>query len=150
MLQPTEIERLKQFHATHFPGQHQPELTDIPPYAKDEPDSQPLSQPDVGDGLGYYEDGVKRTLTDEQIIMFRHSEIQRLLKERRAAREKEEKQRKRQLVELKRAKAQRRSDDQPSNDDNRVDTLMYDDQPEVKTKSVLEAKTFMWPELSGR
>lgn len=27
------------------------------------------------DGLGYYPDGVKRTLTDEQIAMFRHSEI---------------------------------------------------------------------------
>ena len=35
------------------------------------------------DGLGYYDDGVKRTLTDEQIAMFRHSEIQAILKERR-------------------------------------------------------------------
>lgn len=35
------------------------------------------------DGLGYYEDGAKRTLTDEQIAMFRHSEIQAILKERR-------------------------------------------------------------------
>lgn len=33
--------------------------------------------------LGYYEDGTKRTLTDDQIAMFRHSEIQRLLLERR-------------------------------------------------------------------
>lgn len=30
------------------------------------------------DGLGYYPDGVKRTLTDEQIAMFRHSELQAL------------------------------------------------------------------------
>lgn len=30
------------------------------------------------DGLGYYEDGAKRTLTDEQIAMFRHSEMQAL------------------------------------------------------------------------
>ncbi|KAK7713477.1 hypothetical protein SLS64_004727 [Diaporthe eres] len=30
------------------------------------------------DGLGYYPDGVKRTLTDEQIAMFRHSETQAL------------------------------------------------------------------------
>ena len=30
------------------------------------------------DGLGYYDDGIKRTLTDEQVRMFRHSEIQRL------------------------------------------------------------------------
>jgi hypothetical protein len=39
------------------------------------------------DGLGYYPDGVKRTLTDEQIAMFRHSEIQALLRERRHAEE---------------------------------------------------------------
>ncbi|RDW87573.1 hypothetical protein BP5796_03267 [Coleophoma crateriformis] len=39
------------------------------------------------DGLGYYDDGVKRTLTDEQIAMFRHSEIESLLREQRHARE---------------------------------------------------------------
>lgn len=32
------------------------------------------------DGLGYYPDGVKRTLTDEQIAMFRHSEIYSLFR----------------------------------------------------------------------
>lgn len=32
------------------------------------------------DGLGYYPDGVKRTLTDEQIAMFRHSEIYALFR----------------------------------------------------------------------
>ncbi|KAI0015615.1 hypothetical protein F4780DRAFT_784017 [Xylariomycetidae sp. FL0641] len=30
------------------------------------------------DGLGYYSDGVKRTLTDEQIAIFRHSELEAL------------------------------------------------------------------------
>lgn len=30
------------------------------------------------DDLGYYEDGVKRTLTDEQIDIFRHSELREL------------------------------------------------------------------------
>ncbi|KAL5345745.1 hypothetical protein ACLOAV_009499 [Pseudogymnoascus australis] len=35
------------------------------------------------DNLGYYEDGVKRTLTDEQITMFRHTEIETLLREKR-------------------------------------------------------------------
>ncbi|KAI9171695.1 hypothetical protein HJFPF1_01184 [Paramyrothecium foliicola] len=30
------------------------------------------------DELGYYEDGVKRTLTDEQIQIFRHSELEAL------------------------------------------------------------------------
>ena len=38
---------------------------------------------DGDDGLGFYPDGVKRTLTDEQIAMFRHSEIYALLRERR-------------------------------------------------------------------
>jgi len=33
---------------------------------------------DEDDGLGYYPDGVKRTLTDEQIAIFRHSEIEAL------------------------------------------------------------------------
>jgi hypothetical protein len=37
--------------------------------------------------LGYYEDGTKRTLTDEQIAIFRHSEIQALLRARRHAAE---------------------------------------------------------------
>lgn len=30
------------------------------------------------DDLGYYDDGVKRTLTDEQIEIFRHSELREL------------------------------------------------------------------------
>jgi hypothetical protein len=33
------------------------------------------------DGLGYYPDGVERTLTDEQIAMFRHTEIQAIARE---------------------------------------------------------------------
>ncbi|MCJ1405329.1 hypothetical protein MMC11_008556 [Xylographa trunciseda] len=41
------------------------------------------------DTLGYYQDGVKRTLTDAQIAMFRHSEVQALLRDQRHAREKE-------------------------------------------------------------
>jgi hypothetical protein len=45
---------------------------------------------DDDDGLGYYFDGVKRTLTDDQIAMFRHSEIQLLLRERRLKRENSE------------------------------------------------------------
>jgi hypothetical protein len=34
------------------------------------------------DGLGYYPDGVKRTLTDEQIAIFRHSEFEALRRAR--------------------------------------------------------------------
>lgn len=39
------------------------------------------------DELGYYPDGVKRTLTDEQIAIFRHSEIEAILRARRHAEE---------------------------------------------------------------
>lgn len=42
------------------------------------------------DGLGYYPDGVKRTLTNEQIAMFRHSEIYSLLRERQLLKENSE------------------------------------------------------------
>ena len=46
---------------------------------------------DLGDdGLGWYENGVKRTLTDEQIEMFRHSELEQLKRERRLKAENEE------------------------------------------------------------
>ncbi|RKF58451.1 hypothetical protein OnM2_067024 [Erysiphe neolycopersici] len=40
------------------------------------------------DCLGYYEDGTKRTLTDEQIAIFRHSELHRLLREKKLLAEK--------------------------------------------------------------
>lgn len=36
---------------------------------------------DEEDELGYYDDGVKRTLTDEQIEIFRHSELETLRRE---------------------------------------------------------------------
>ncbi|KAF2772114.1 hypothetical protein EJ03DRAFT_324957 [Teratosphaeria nubilosa] len=50
-------------------------------------DAETALNVEYDDGLGYYPDGVKRTLTDEQIAMFRHSEIQELLRERRLLRE---------------------------------------------------------------
>ena len=39
------------------------------------------------DDLGYYPDGNKRTLTNEQIAMFRHSEIYSILRERQVRKE---------------------------------------------------------------
>ena len=39
------------------------------------------------DGLGYYPDGVKRTLTDEQVAMFRHSEIYAVHRQRQVEKE---------------------------------------------------------------
>lgn len=40
--------------------------------------------------MGYYPDGAKRTLTDEQIRIFRHSEIHALRREKQAQEEEEE------------------------------------------------------------
>lgn len=45
------------------------------------------------DGLGYYPDGVKRTLTDEQIAMFRHSELRALQKAQEEAQERGQRRR---------------------------------------------------------
>lgn len=42
------------------------------------------------DDLGYYPDGNKRTLTDNQIAMFRHSEIYSIIRERQLRRENRE------------------------------------------------------------
>ena len=39
------------------------------------------------DGLGYYPDGAKRTLTDEHIAMFRHSEIYNFVRARQVRKE---------------------------------------------------------------
>jgi len=44
----------------------------------------------VEDDLGYYPDGNKRTLTDDQIAMFRHSEIYSILRERQVLKENRE------------------------------------------------------------
>ena len=62
----------------------------LPHPENDEPSArvQDKDSKQEDDGLGYYDDGAKRTLRDEQIAMFRHSEIQSLLRERRQAREK--------------------------------------------------------------
>lgn len=46
-------------------------------------DGQHVDYEEEDDGLGYYADGTKRTLTDEQIAIFRHSEIEALLRARR-------------------------------------------------------------------
>ncbi|KAI4193818.1 MAG: hypothetical protein LQ346_003828 [Caloplaca aetnensis] len=54
-------------------------------------DVYPLLQHDEEeDNLGCYPDGVKRTLTDEQISMFRHSEIYSLLRKRQLQKENQE------------------------------------------------------------
>ena len=76
---------LFQYYSTHF-GQEAERHVDEPDLGHFQHASNPT---DEDDGLGYYADGVKRTLTDEQVAMFRHSEIQSLLRERRLKQEKE-------------------------------------------------------------
>jgi hypothetical protein len=47
-------------------------------------------QPEFDDGLGWYEDGVKRTLTDEEIAVFRRTEEWQLERAKQKLREKAE------------------------------------------------------------
>ncbi|CAO2656943.1 Nn.00g057460.m01.CDS01 [Neocucurbitaria sp. VM-36] len=79
------VDDLRAFHAKHYPSAPEPEHflhgVESVPEAVEEYDEAD------DDGLGYYSDGVKRTLTDEQIAMFRHSEIQAILRKRRQQRE---------------------------------------------------------------
>jgi hypothetical protein len=74
---------------THFPGQNIPAFRLTSPNLPDPSGTtgQEKEEAQDGDGdqdreLGWYHDGVKRTLTDEQIAMFRHSEIHRLLQQK--------------------------------------------------------------------
>lgn len=79
-------EDLKCFHARHYPHVAVPNvIVDAGESSLgDGHASTPVEYDgEDDDGLGYYPDGVKRTLTDEQVAMFRHSEIQALLRERR-------------------------------------------------------------------
>ncbi|KAJ5642902.1 uncharacterized protein N7484_005409 [Penicillium longicatenatum] len=65
---------LQAFQAQHFPGHE----------TLGAPANEPEYDEDAGgdEDLGYYPDGVKRTLTDDQIRIFRHSEIHSLLRAR--------------------------------------------------------------------
>ncbi|KAF2682469.1 hypothetical protein K458DRAFT_444131 [Lentithecium fluviatile CBS 122367] len=77
------IDDLRQFHAQHFPDASLPEN-----YLRGIQHGHAHEECDYEDeGLGYYEDGTERTLTDEQIAMFRHTEIQTILRQRRRRRE---------------------------------------------------------------
>lgn len=80
-------DELAAFHATHFsPAAVEHFAINFLGPAEEEQ----FIEEEQDDGLGYYEDGTKRTLTDEQIAIFRHSEIQALLRERRRAAEAKE------------------------------------------------------------
>ena len=139
-----EVVHLKAFHTVHFPGQRIP---DISPNRRSEPASDTV--PDSNsDGLGFYTDGVKRTLTDEQIKLFRHSEIQRLLSERRQARrEAEEAQEQAEYHEEERARKRKFYDD-VSQQQDKVRDLSYDE-PAEPNESTANEKKFLWPKLGA-
>jgi len=82
-------DNLSSFHAAHFSTNSIDHFSEnfLGPVEEDYHEEE-----EFDDGLGYYEDGVKRTLTDEQIAIFRHSEIEALLRERRHAAEEKEHQ----------------------------------------------------------
>ncbi|KAL2122761.1 hypothetical protein VTJ04DRAFT_3216 [Mycothermus thermophilus] len=65
----------------HFLRPSNPAAHDSHQSATDD-EKQQYDEEEEDDGLGYYPDGVKRTLTDEQIAIFRHSEIQALRRAR--------------------------------------------------------------------
>lgn len=69
---------LLSFQISHFGDDIKPDTFFV------DPEKALNYQPDLDnvddDDLGYYQDGVKRTLTDEQIEMFRHTELQQLLR----------------------------------------------------------------------
>ncbi|KAG9247803.1 hypothetical protein BJ878DRAFT_477083 [Calycina marina] len=74
------------FHSTHFAAastNHFSKQFLGPVEVRGEYADKEYWEEEEDGGLGYYSDGVKRTLTDEQISIFRHSEIQALLRERR-------------------------------------------------------------------
>ncbi|KAF2808643.1 uncharacterized protein BDZ99DRAFT_464488 [Mytilinidion resinicola] len=78
-------EDLRGFHSKHFPSAPLPAVF----FHVDDTSVEAYEEED-DDGLGYYVDGVKRTLTDEQIAIFRHTEIQTIIKELRQARQDKE------------------------------------------------------------
>ncbi|KAJ4382996.1 hypothetical protein N0V86_002223 [Didymella sp. IMI 355093] len=77
------VEDLRDFHAKHF--SHAPAPEHILHGVENEPAEEYYEEEE--NVLGYYEDGTPRTLTDEQIAMFRHSEIQAIIRKRRLKRE---------------------------------------------------------------
>ncbi|KAF1360510.1 hypothetical protein EJ07DRAFT_165154 [Lizonia empirigonia] len=77
------VDDLRDFHAKHFPHASAPEF--VLHGVEDEPTEEYYEEEEGG--LGYYEDGTPRTLTDEQIAMFKHSEIQAIIRKRRQQRD---------------------------------------------------------------
>ncbi|KAL6701949.1 hypothetical protein J3F84DRAFT_343451 [Trichoderma pleuroticola] len=79
-------DELLEFQQRHFSNEATADFgqnfTNLPPQESSEAQLyEEWEEEEEDDGLGYYEDGVKRTLTDEQIAIFRHSELRELRKQ---------------------------------------------------------------------
>ncbi|KAL6904734.1 hypothetical protein GGI43DRAFT_381137 [Trichoderma evansii] len=80
-------DELLKFHQSHFSNEAVVDFgqsfISLPPQDVSEDQLyEEWEEEEEDDGLGYYEDGVKRTLTDEQIEIFRHSELRELERQR--------------------------------------------------------------------
>lgn len=145
-----EIAKAQKFHLQHFPHATAPVILASELAAIDPPlDAR-------SEDLGYYEDGTRRTLTDEQIALFRHSEIQRLLAERRRRKDAEE-DKGRQGEEYQRSRTKQKPAKAP-------EPSRYDDDTTVHARSDVnelsyeeggqdakddEPKKFKWPVLGS-
>lgn len=91
------------FHHTHFPSASLPSNFLRHAQGDDAADDGPY-------GLGYYDDGVPRTLTDNEIAFLREREIQLLLKKRRLKRERNERKEARRLNDASQSEPQTMQD----------------------------------------
>ena len=127
----------------------------MPDVQATEPQSKQLKHVDNDEDLGRYEDGVRRTLTDDQIAMFRHSEIQRLLAERRRQKELEEERSKKQQYDNERLPNKQKIADAGSRFESdtvvhhRADVQELSYNENVGHHDLGQPQTFIWPKLGG-
>ncbi|PYH47657.1 uncharacterized protein BP01DRAFT_193683 [Aspergillus saccharolyticus JOP 1030-1] len=103
LIAPTPAHYLSRFQAQQEPltkQGHAPQEGDLTANTHEhESEYDGYDYDDDDDGLGYYPDGVKRTLTDEQIRIFRHSEIHALLRQKELREEAERERREEEEAE---------------------------------------------------
>lgn len=148
VLSADEVLKAQQFHLQHFPNQ------DVPAIRPMETDTTEPSTGVPSDDLGLYPDGTRRALTDKQIALFRHSEIQRLLAQRRRKEEAQE-SRRWEKAERSHTKPRQRQSEGPvppryqsdtmvhANED--VTELSYEESQEIAKDQTLQK--FKWPFL---
>ncbi|KAJ9648586.1 hypothetical protein H2199_001441 [Coniosporium tulheliwenetii] len=97
----------------HFRSRHFHDISNLTTF-NSSPNEPAWDASEEDHELGYYADGVRRTITDEQVAMFRHSEIQALLRERRQ---------RQQLDEFSSARSDEQEDKTPDESPSRSKTL---------------------------